>query len=149
MPKGVPATGKHVKRADDRRATRPVVIDENQLYSIKEAAAARDMSPTQLSREIAAGNVRGSRDGSRVKVSGTEIIRLNRGIAGLPSAAAGEQPDHLAEKLRALGYEIKSPEVRQAVERLRALGYTIKEPKPSSEIRAYGLTIAPVAAVRK
>jgi hypothetical protein len=75
-------------RAEERRQNRPVVIDANQLYSVKEAAAARDMAPSTLMRHIAAGRVQACRDGFRVKVLGAEIIRMNREVTQPTAAAA-------------------------------------------------------------
>ena len=125
MPSGIPKKGHRTMGAAERRAQRPATIDPNQYYSIPEAAAARDESPSTFWKHVAEGRVSVVKFGKRTKVLGAEIIRSNGGTIAGPEPAL----EQLVEKLRALGYEIESPDVRQAVEKLRALGYIIKEPR--------------------
>ncbi len=85
MPIGIPKAGKRMRRADERRAMRPAIIDPNQLYSIAEAAAARDQSPASLWKDIGRGALPVVRHGKRAKILGAEIIRLNQHEAALAS----------------------------------------------------------------
>jgi hypothetical protein len=70
--------GKRVSRVADRRKIRPAVIDPNQFYSIDEAAAARDQSRASLYNDVAAGLLKITKDGTRAKILGAELIRANR-----------------------------------------------------------------------
>jgi hypothetical protein len=87
MPRGIPKTGKRVKRADQRRAQRPAIIDPNQFYSVPEYAAASDKSTAAGWLDVRAKRVNVVRDGTRVKVLGAEIIRANQEQAARSSAS--------------------------------------------------------------
>lgn len=72
----------------DRRAQRPAIIDEHQLYSIEEAAAALDRSRSQLYADLAAGRLRSVNDGRRRKIPGGEIVRVVRELSATATATA-------------------------------------------------------------
>jgi hypothetical protein len=75
-------------RQAERRALRPAIVDEHQLYSVDEAAAALDRSRAQLYNDFAAGRILSVNDGKRRKVPGSEIVRVVREL----SAAATPSP---------------------------------------------------------
>ena len=75
-----------VSRLDDRRSKRPAIIDPNQLYGIDEYAAAPDMSRAGVYKEISAGLIQSSKEGTRTKILGAEIIRRTHEVAGCNAA---------------------------------------------------------------
>lgn len=75
-----------VSRLDDRRSKRPAIVDPNQLYGIDEYAAARDMSRAGVYKEISAGLIQSTKEGTRTKILGAEIIRRTHEVAGCNAA---------------------------------------------------------------
>jgi hypothetical protein len=65
------------------RALRPEHIDEHQLYSVEQTAAALDLSLARVWQHIAAGRLRTVKDGRRTLVTGRAIRDF---VAGLERA---------------------------------------------------------------
>lgn len=90
MPRGKPKSGERKNRRIARRRNRPAFIDENQLYSIDDYAAATDQSPSRAWSDVYQGRVKATASGGtkkrgRVHIIGAEIIRRNRELAGVQS----------------------------------------------------------------
>lgn len=68
-------------KAEDRRRSRPALIDPDQFYSVEDYAALTDQCLTFARRDVKSGGVRARRDGRRIRILGAWIIERNRTLA--------------------------------------------------------------------
>jgi hypothetical protein len=86
------------KAHNSRRATaRPVTIDDDQLYSVLETAAARSDSRSGVYLDIKHGRLRAIKRGARTLIPGFEIRRRNREEAEALHALAVRRADAARE----------------------------------------------------
>lgn len=96
MPRGIPLTGRRQNRAKKRRAqSRPVLLDDRQLYSVPEYAAATDQSVAAAWDDVYRNRVRSIRTTNR---AGRETGRRKAGRVRILGAAIIERIQLLAEQ---------------------------------------------------